>query len=71
MLDILKFVFSNFWVWCGSFLLVISFLQYAFIFWNRLLRHMNVRRAGWPPDHLDADGDWEIRKTESEQNAKQ
>lgn len=26
--------------------------------WNRLMRHMNVRKAGWPPAHLDADGDF-------------
>ena len=25
---------------------------------NRFLRHLNIRRAGWPPTHLDADGDW-------------
>jgi hypothetical protein len=25
---------------------------------NRFIRHLNVRKAGWPPAHLDADGDW-------------
>lgn len=24
---------------------------------NRLIRHMNLRKCGWPPAHLDADGD--------------
>lgn len=24
----------------------------------RMIRHMNIRRAGWPPSHLDADGDF-------------
>jgi hypothetical protein len=26
--------------------------------WNRVLRHLNVRSKGWPPAHLDADGDF-------------
>jgi hypothetical protein len=26
--------------------------------WNRLMRTINVHNAGWPPAHLDADGDW-------------
>lgn len=25
---------------------------------NRILRTIRVARAGWPPPHLDADGDW-------------
>lgn len=36
----------------GSVMLTIRFC------WNRLLRHLNIRKAGWPPSHLDADGDW-------------
>lgn len=24
---------------------------------NRVIRHLNLRRAGWPPLHLDADGE--------------
>ena len=42
------FVFTAF----GSVLFTMRFC------WNRLLRHLNVRKAGWPPVHLDADGDW-------------
>jgi len=26
--------------------------------WNRLMRHLNIRKAGWPPAHCDADGDF-------------
>ncbi len=59
MLSILEFIFSSFWVWLGSLLLLEILLKYVFLCWNRFLRHLNVRRAGWPPDHLDADGDWE------------
>ena len=25
---------------------------------NRILRSRNIREQGWPPPHLDADGDW-------------
>jgi sterol desaturase/sphingolipid hydroxylase (fatty acid hydroxylase superfamily) len=25
---------------------------------NRVIRHMNIRKHGWPPDYLDADGDF-------------
>lgn len=34
--------------------------RYGFRSWNRLMRHMNVRNAGWPPAHLDADGDFKV-----------
>lgn len=40
-------------------LLMLSILaHYGFRCWNRLMRHLNVRKAGWPPAHLDADGDF-------------
>lgn len=39
----------------------------AFRAWNRYLRSCNIRAVGWPPDHLDADGDWKPEpKEESE-----
>jgi len=25
---------------------------------NRPLRHMNIRKHGWPPEYCDADGDF-------------
>ena len=25
---------------------------------TRFIRHLNISKAGWPPAHLDADGDW-------------
>jgi hypothetical protein len=24
---------------------------------NRVIRHRNIAKAGWPPEHVDADGD--------------
>ena len=25
---------------------------------NRIMRHRNIRKHGWPPPHCDADGDF-------------
>lgn len=30
---------------------------FLFRSWNRFLRHLNIRKCGWPPAHCDADGD--------------
>lgn len=35
--------------------------------WNRFLRHLNICNNGWPPSHLNADGDW---KNEEDDNCK-
>lgn len=32
--------------------------ELVFKMWNRLMRHLNIRKHGWPPDHCDADGDF-------------
>jgi hypothetical protein len=34
---------------------------------NRWIRHRNIAIAGWPPDHLDADGD--VHRKESDSNS--
>lgn len=31
--------------------------KYMFLAWNRILRSRNIRAQGWPPAHLDGDGD--------------
>ena len=36
---------------------VASPFRYMFLIWNRSLRARNIRLRGWPPPHLDADGD--------------
>ena len=41
-----------------TFLLGCAVLRFAFLVWNRFMRHLNIRKAGWPPAHLDADGDF-------------
>ncbi|QEL19326.1 hypothetical protein [Limnoglobus roseus] len=32
------------------------------------IRHLNIRLAGWPPAHLDADGDFEWQPPSDRQN---
>jgi hypothetical protein len=32
--------------------------RYGFRAYNRRLRSLNIRERGWPPEHLDADGDF-------------
>ena len=40
-------------------------IRYAWLTFNRFMRHFNIRKHGWPPAHLDADGDpISIEKTE-------
>lgn len=35
-----------------------TIIHYLFKCYNRLLRHLNILWHGWPPHHLDADGDF-------------
>lgn len=39
---------------CGA---VVAPFRYAFLAYNRRLRSANIRSQGWPPPHVDADGD--------------
>lgn len=40
-------------------LLILSGLsQLIFKMWNRFIRSRNIKNSGWPPRHLDADGDF-------------
>lgn len=59
---ILKIAFSGFWPFVGMSI----FLYWFFYFiingiikiWIRFTRVLMVRKHGWPPSHLDADGDF-------------
>jgi len=58
--------FWQFWnahpflAWCALWLLwgVVSLVQLAVNLVNRLLRTVKVLARGWPPEGLDADGDF-------------
>jgi hypothetical protein len=64
---ILEIAFSGFWKFCGMAILLNGFFYFTINgllkFWSRLFRVLMVRKHGWPPSHLDADGDFkEIEK---------
>ena len=56
-MEILKFVFSSIWVFIGVAMFLTGLANFILIAWNRFLRHMNIRKHGYPPAHCDADGD--------------
>lgn len=62
MLEILQLALSGFWQFVGTGLLLSLVLQFLFLCWNRLWRHMNIRKQGYPPMHCDADGDFKENK---------
>lgn len=41
-----------------TFFLAWLITHFVFVVINRFLRTIKVLAAGWPPEHLDADGDW-------------
>lgn len=40
-------------------MVVTSPFRYAFLAYNRTLRSRNIVAHGWPPEHCDADGDFQ------------
>ncbi len=57
---------SGFWNFVGYWILITTILgipaQLIIVLINRPLRHMNIRRHGYPPPHCDADGDFKDTK---------
>jgi hypothetical protein len=43
---------SPFLTFCMCYMLTVTLLR----MWKAVVRHLNIRKAGWPPPHLDADG---------------
>lgn len=35
--------------------------------WKRFVTHLNIRKAGWPPPHLDAEGDFKPEPIKEEE----
>jgi hypothetical protein len=59
MLELLEFIFSSFWTWAGTAILIGLPLDFILKIYNRTLRHWNIRKHGYPPSHCDADGDFQ------------
>jgi hypothetical protein len=62
MTDLLELVLAGFWKFIGFTVIFYILIHYLANFpvkiWSRFMRMLMVRKHGWPPSHLDADGDW-------------
>lgn len=57
MVEFLKFVFSNFWMWLGFVIIIGMILNFIFKVYNRALRQRNILKHGYP-ENCNADGDF-------------
>jgi len=57
-MEIVKLIFSNFWIWLGFVIILSGIATFTFRIYNRALRHRNIMKHGYPPQHCDADGDF-------------
>ena len=57
-MELLKFIFSSFWIWLGFTIIFGTVLNFILSFYNRTWRHFNIRKHGYPPAHCDGDGDF-------------
>jgi len=55
--DLYKFAGDNPYLTFFLALLVYHLLAWPFRLVNRWIRHRNIAASGWPPFHLDGDGD--------------
>lgn len=51
-----------------TFFIVMGALETLFRLGNRVIRLINVTINGWPPEHLDADGDVVVTYNEDEES---
>ena len=68
-MNVLEFAAQNPWqfFFMGPFILILlgflyGLLRLPFVLINRILRSVMVSIRGWPPSHLDADGDWKTEE---------
>lgn len=55
------------WLGWGIFWIAAIVISTASKLTNRILRSINIAIRGWPPAHLDADGDWKPEPEQQEQ----
>ena len=70
--QILDIAFSGFWPFVGITILL-NGLAYFLVngvlrLFTRFFRMIMVLIKGWPPEHLDADGDWKPTQEEKEED---
>lgn len=52
-------VFLAFFMICSTYYLLRAVF---YLVPNRIIRHLNIRARGWPPEYLDADGDFKEKE---------
>ena len=61
-MNLYEFMDSHMWftVLLGPFVLIVlgGTMELLMKLWSRFLRAIMVMFRGWPPAHIDADGDW-------------
>ena len=59
-------VSGGFWKFIGYWIMITLILgipaKVIVVAINRPLRHMNIRKHGYPPKHCDADGDFKTKE---------
>lgn len=58
MTDLYSFMGEHPWLTFFLALLAVQLVLAPFRLVNRFIRHRNIVAHGWPPEHLDADGDF-------------
>lgn len=71
MIEILQYMTSGFWKFIGCFLILLISFHYIvngiLRIFGRIFRCIMVLSRGWPPEHLDADGDYIIVEPQHEE----
>jgi len=56
-MEVIRFIFSGFWIYLGSFIIFTTIFKIVFDFYSRTLRHRSLMKHGYPPSHCNGDGD--------------
>ena len=63
-MELIKFIFSDFFIWTGFIIIGSIILNFILKCWNRLLWYLSIMKAGWPPEHIDTDNNWKTEPKE-------
>jgi hypothetical protein len=65
---LIEIAFSGFWHFIGAMIILTLILKSILIAITSFTRMAMIRKHGWPPAHLDADGDLVNKSTEDSKN---
>lgn len=67
MIEILDFIFTNFWIWLGSMILFYILTRFIVGLINTFMYHRTIRKIGYPPAHCAKEELFNAIKEEKEQ----